>query len=60
MNKEESTFLVNTKYEFFKLKELKTLEDVLKVLNALEMSFISDKVKEYNLYDVIEVKNQNK
>ena len=53
-NDGHDTFIVGTEYVCHKLKELKTLEDVLKVLNALEISFDTSKVKKFNLHDVVE------
>jgi len=61
MENQQSTFIVkDINYTWYKLKELKTLEDILKVLNALEMSFDTTKVEKYNLHNIIEVNNQNK
>ena len=59
-NEGHDTFIVGTEYVCHKLKELKTLEDVLKVLNALEISFDTSKVEKFNLHDVVEVQSQNK
>jgi len=58
-NDGHDTFVVGTEYVYHKLKELKTLEDVLKVLNALEMSFVTSKVEEFNLHDVVEGSTQD-
>jgi Zn-finger nucleic acid-binding protein len=58
-NDSHDTFVVNIKHEWHKLGELKTLEEVLRVFNALEISFMSDKVEKYNLHDLIETSPQD-
>lgn len=58
-NDSHDTFVVNIKHEWHKLRELKTLEEVLRVFNALEISFMSDKVEKYNLHDLIETSPQD-
>ena len=58
-NDGHDTFIVGTEYVCHKLKELKTLEDVLNVLNALEISFDTSKVEKFNLHDVVEGSTQD-
>ena len=50
--------LVLAKQEYFKLKELKSLDELLKVINALQLSFNIDIVEKYNLQDIINIENK--
>jgi hypothetical protein len=54
---------VLAKDQWFRLKELKTLEDVLKAINALQLSFETDVIEKYNLFSIVEnevINKQNK
>ncbi len=50
--------LVLAKQEYFKLKELKSLDELIKVINALQLSFNIDIVEKYNLQDIINIENK--
>jgi hypothetical protein len=50
--------LVLAKNDYYKLKELKSLDELLKVVNALQLSFKIDIVKKYNLQDIINIENK--
>jgi hypothetical protein len=50
--------LVLAKNDYYKLKELKSLDELLKVVNALQLSFKIDIVEKYNLQDIINIENK--
>ncbi len=50
--------LVLAKNDYYKLKELKSLDELLKVVNALQLSFKIDIVEKYNLQDIINIEKK--